>query len=321
MNISLFWSSNLRKDSETFNHWRHRRISLSTFHEATLLSHVKAGNTVRLYTYQNFDESVPIPPEISVEDGHQYFPAEDAFSALKRGHSIAHISDVVRLRSAIEHEAVVMDIDNIILRPFPEIDTFTSTMAAKTTGAMAIQFKDNHPPFRIKDGSWDGKALSVFPMKVHNSIVEDVEELCSKIESSLSKPPTKGTKGWNYVMWTLKDIANRYDNVHVMKPIDTTPFPAWKSAGKCYSLDAPTKLDGITNVYGYVLPSIDQILQESYCVQHFFESAFKNADRLTNDFWQGIKVGSLLYEELNLVLGQDWIDKKCHTNLYQMWSQ
>ena len=137
MNISLFWSSNLRKDSETFNHWRHRRISLSTFHEATLLSHVKAGNTVRLYTYQNFDESVPIPPEITVEDGHQYFPAEDAFSALKRGHSIAHISDVVRLRSAVEHEAVVMDIDNIILRPFPEIDTFTSTMAAKTTGAMA----------------------------------------------------------------------------------------------------------------------------------------------------------------------------------------
>ena len=211
MNISLFWSSNLRKDSETFNHWRHRRISLSTFHEATLLSHVKAGNTVRLYTYQNFDESVPIPPEISVEDGHQYFPAEDAFSALKRGHSIAHISDVVRLRSAVEHEAVVMDIDNIILRPFPEIDTFTSTMAAKTTGAMAIQFKDNHPPFRIKDGSWDGKALSVFPTKVHKSIAEDIEELCIKIENSLSKTPTTGTKSWNYVMWTLKDIANRYD--------------------------------------------------------------------------------------------------------------
>jgi len=240
---------------------------------------------------------------------------------LKRGHSIAHISDVVRLRSAIEHEAVVMDIDNIALRPFPEIDTFTSTMPAKTTGAMAIQFKDNHPPFKIKDGSWDGKALSVFPTKVHKSITEDIKELCDKIESSLSKLPTKGTKGWNYVVWTLKEIANKYDNVHVMKPIDTTPFPAWKSAGKCYSLDAPTKLDGVTNVYGYVLPSIDQILQESYCVQHFFESAFKNARSLTAGFWQGIKVGSLLYEELILVLGQDWIDKKCHTNLYQMWSQ
>ena len=123
------------------------------------------------------------------------------------------------------------------------------------------------------------------------------------------------------MMWTLKDIANRYDNVHVMKPIDTTPVPAWKSAGKWYSLEAPSKLDGVSNVYGYVLPSISQILQESYCVQHWFESAFKKADRLTTDFWQTIKVGSLLYEELNLVLGQDWIDKKCHTNLYQMWSQ
>ena len=276
---------------------------------------------MRLYTYQIFDESVPIPSEIIVEDADRYFSAEDAFSALKRGHSIAHISDVVRLRSAIEHEAVVMDIDNIALRPFPEIDTFTSTMPAKTTGAMAIQFKDNHPPFKIKDGSWDGKALSVFPTKVHKSITEDIKELCDKIESSLSKLPTKGTKGWNYVVWTLKEIANKYDNVHVMKPIDTTPFPAWKSAGKCYSLDAPTKLDGVTSVYGYVLPSIDQILQESYCVQHFFESAFKNARSLTAGFWQGIKVGSLLYEELILVLGQDWIDKKCHTNLYQMWSQ
>ncbi len=321
MNISLFWSMNLRKDSETFNHWRHRRISLSYFHEATLLSHVRAGNTVRLYTYQNFNEFVPIPSEIIVEDADRYFSAEDAFSALKRGHSIAHISDVVRLRSAIEHEAVVMDIDNIALRPFPEIDTFTSTMPAKTTGAMAIQFKDNHPPFKIKDGSWDGKALSVFPTKVHKSISEDIKELCDKIESSLSKLPTKGTKGWNYVVWTLKEIASKYEHVHVMKPIDTTPFPAWKSAGKCYSLDAPTKLDGVTNVYGYILPSIDQILQESYCVQHFFESAFKNARSLDKDFWHGIKIGSLLYEELNLVLGQDWIDKKCHTNLYQMWSQ
>ena len=90
MNISLFWSSNLRKDSETFNHWRHARISLSTFHEATLLSHVKAGNTVRLYTYQNFDESVPIPPEITVEDGHQYFPAD--FQAGKGVVSIGFIT-------------------------------------------------------------------------------------------------------------------------------------------------------------------------------------------------------------------------------------
>ena len=80
-------------------------------------------------SYQSFDDSVPIPTEIIIEDANQYFPAEDAYSALKREHSIAHISDLVRLRSAIEHEAVVMDIDNIVLRPFPEIDTFTSTMA------------------------------------------------------------------------------------------------------------------------------------------------------------------------------------------------
>ena len=91
-----------------------------------------------------------------------------------------------------------MDIDNIIL-PFPEIDTFTSTMAQDYGGGgggtTPIQFKDNHPPFRIKDGSWDGKALSVFPTKVDNSIVEDIEELCIKIENSLSKTPTTGTKG------------------------------------------------------------------------------------------------------------------------------
>lgn len=314
MNISLFWSTSLDKDSEDFDHWRNREISLSVFHEATLLSHVKVGNTVRLYTYQSFDDSVPIPSEIIIEDANQYFSAEDAFSALKRGHSIAHISDLVRLRSAIEHEAVVMDIDNIVLRPFPEIDTFTSTMPAKTTGVMAIQFKENHPPFKIKDGSWDGKALSMFPTKVHKSISDDIEELCSKIEDSLSKTPTTGTKSWNYVMWSLKDIANKHDNVHVMRPIHTAPFPAWKSAGNCYSLDVPTKLDGKTNLNGYVMPSINQILQESYCIPHFFESSFKKADRLAVDFWQSIKVGSLLYEELKFVFGEDWINKKQHPN-------
>jgi hypothetical protein len=310
MNVILFWSGKLQ-ENDTIETWRNRTIDLSLFHEVTLASQVKFNNTVYLCTYQKFSDLVPIPEEVTVVDANEYYPLEDAYSALKRGHSIAHISDLVRLKMALEYDAVVMDIDNIVINEFPKDDCFTSTMFTKLTGGLVIKFGPKHPAFNIRDNSWDGKALSVFPIKVHSSISSDITDLIEKIRDSLSKEPKKDTKGWNYVMWTLKDIANRHENVRVMKPIEFCPIPAWKSAGNCYSLESPSKFDGQSQLFGNTLPSIKEIFEKTYAVQHFFESAFKNADSLENNFWNTIKRGSLLDYEIKHIWGENWRDKKC----------
>lgn len=309
-NIALFWSKP-PSESDTLESWLSTDIELSEFHDLGLTSHIRVGQKVRLYTYQNI--ITDIPDGIEICSASDYYPSETAFDAMKRGHSIAHVSDIVRLKSALDHNAVVLDMDAVMINPFPDIDCFTSTLAAKTTGGMAIKFGKSHPPFIIHDGSWDGKALSVFPIKVHDCIRQPILDLIHKIEQSLSGDPKSDTKGWNYIMWTLKDIANANPSVKVMQPIHCAPIPAWHSAGKCYSLESPTRLDGKTQLFGYTLPSIDQIMSETYCVQHFFESSFKKSNPIEG-FWSKIKENSLLDHEARLVYGQDWKSIKTNTN-------
>lgn len=309
-NISLFWSKP-PTESDTLESWLDTDIQLSDFHYLGLNSHIRVGQTVRLYTYQNIISN--IPDGIEICSASDYYPANTSFDAMKRGHSIAHVSDIVRLKSSLDYNAVVLDMVAVMINPFPNIDCFTSTLAAKTTGGMVIKFGKSHPPFKIHDGSWDGKALSVFPIKVHSCIGKEINDLIGKIQQSLYGEPKTDTKGWNYIMWTLKDIANSNPSVKVMKPIHCAPIPAWHSPGKCYSLESLTRLDGVTQLFGYTLPSIDQIMAETYCVQHFFESSFKKSNPI-NNFWETVKENSLLDHEARLVYGQDWKSKKSNTN-------
>ena len=90
-----------------------------------------------------------------------------------------------------------------------------------------------------------------------------------------------------------------------MEPIKCCPLPAWKGAGHCYSLDYPTKL-GNKSLFGYEMPSIEKILNESYIVQHFFESSFKNAPETTKDFWDSVNEKSLLGHEIKRIFGNKY---------------
>jgi len=117
-------------------------------------------------------------------------------------------------------------------------------------------------------------------------------------------------------MWTLKEIARIEKDSKVFKPISCCPIPAWLSSGKCYSLESPSRLNGATELFGYKLPSIDQILNESYIVQHFFESAFKQSKSVesielltTNlliknkNFWLNVPNDCLVTKEAEKIFG------------------
>ena len=308
MNIILFWSSQLC-DNETYDSWKNKTIDLSLFHELTLHSQVKFNKNVFLLTYQKLSDKIKIPDTVQIIDASEYYPPERAYESMKRGHSIAHISDLVRFRYANITDGVILDMDAVAIKELPNIHAFISTHLTKLTGGLVIKFGEKHPPFKT-DGSWDGKALSVFPFKVHSSISSQINELCTKIEESLDNTPKTGTKAWNYIMWKMKDIANSNDIFTIMKPIHCCPVPAWKSVGNCYSLDYPTKFDGESKLFGNQLPSLDEIFRDGYIVQHFFESAFKNSNGIESDFWKSVKDNSLLHREIIHVFGSEWLKEK-----------
>jgi hypothetical protein len=299
MKVKLFWS---KFDGESdFHSWRNRDISVSDLHQLSLRSH---GHGVELFTYQNITNA---PSHIVIKDADTILDAETAFESLSvRGHSIAHVSDYVRLKSCVNDGCgVVMDMDAVVLKPLPS-GAFFSSMPAKQSGGMAIGWGKSHPPLQINDNSWDGKALSSFPLGIDNVMVSYIIPICNQILETLSNPVRKNTKAWNFVMWALKDIPRVESHYHVYPPLSFCPVPAWKMAGNCYSLES-SKLDGRTQLFGYTMPSVEDILDNSYVVQHFFESAFKNSVS-KKDLWESLDVDCLLAREAKHVLGDNWLE-------------
>jgi hypothetical protein len=305
LNYILFWST--YKDGDTLEDFTNRELELSKAHNLSLYSHIKAGQNTYLYTYQDISKS-SVPEGIILKDANDVYPSKDAWEALQRGHSIAHVSDVVRISEAIRLKGVVMDMDLTILRNITEYESFYSSLPAKMTGTLAPQWKDKHPPIYIHDGSWDGKALCGFPLKISDKTSEKFIPLVEKIKDSLSKPPKKSSKAWNYVLWTVKEIIKTDLDGKVFQPLYNLPIPAWKGAGKCYSIDSPSKLDGKTIIYGHRMPSITEILSNSNYVGHFFESAFTKSESVSDDFWLELKDDCMLAREAEYLIGEKWRD-------------
>ena len=287
----LFWS-NYPQKTDSLEHWRQREISWSQLHKLSVFSFAKFSAETVIYTYQKIQK---LPFEnVFVRDASEYYPGEKAFKALLAGHSLAHISDIVRLRAASQNEGIVLDMDAVLLKPLPDIPLFFSSMPAKLTGGFAPKWGKSHPPMFVSDKSWDGKALSAFPVKVANEIKASIAVLASRIEKTLEAPPQTGTKAWNYIMWELKRIAHFHPNAKVFPPIAFCPIPAWLGSGKCYSLQSPTRFDGKSTLFGYTSPSTEQIFSESYAVQHFFESSFKDSAKMCKGFWNALPENCLL---------------------------
>ena len=302
----LFWSEYRDLIDSHCSLWRNRKIKLSPFHRLSLASHVKLNNDTILLSYQKFEDG-EIPDGIDVRDASEIFPSHEAYRALISGHSIAHISDSVRLKAATFTCGVVLDMDAVLLRELPsDHEGWFASMPAKRTGGFAPKWGKAHPPLAVHDKSWDGKALGAFPVKISPSMRHDVTSLSHKIMHTLLKTPKHDSKAWNYVIWTLKDIMKKHTKRHVYPPIAFCPIPAWLGSGKCYSLESPTRLTGETELFGYQLPSISEILEKSYIVQHFMESAFNSSSQVGPNFWDTIPGDCLIAQEAEFVLGNNW---------------
>tara|TARA_R110002020_G_scaffold346368_1_gene560239 strand:+ start:14324 stop:15280 length:957 start_codon:yes stop_codon:yes gene_type:complete len=309
MKIILFWSNLLSEADTSVIEWQNSTVQLSPFHYLSLLSHVKYGNKVDLYTY-NKAEASNIPKGITVKDANDIFPIEFAHNSLLRGHSIAHISDAIRLKVASKENAIPLDLDAVVLNDFPKDQNsgWFATAPAKVTGGFAFKWGKNHPPLPVHDKSWDGKGVTMFPIKVNDKMSQYTYDLANKIFKTLAYKPSKDSKAWNYVMWELRSIMNVDKKFVIHKPMAFCPITGWLSSGNCYSLEYPTRLDGKTSAFGYTFPSIDSILQNSITVQHFFESvySFTKKPQLKNTFWLDVKKGSLVSNEAEHVVGSNW---------------
>lgn len=303
---NLFWSTYDASVDKSFSSWRWKEIQLSQLHRLSLLSHHKFNSNVVLYTYQTIDES-KVPKNIAIRDASNIFSPEKVYRALCLGHSIAHISDIVRLFASASSNGIVMDMDAVLLRKLPECSGFFSSMPAKLTGGFAPKWGESHPPLHIEDASWDGKALASFPVKINSDICKHyITELCFKIIDTLAEKPKKDSKSWNYVLWTIKKLMKIDTTSKVYPPIAFCPVPSWLRGGKCYSLEQPSRLDGNTKLFGHSMPSVEKIIDESYVIQHFFESAFQKSSLVDYDLWKSVDENSLLGQEAKHILGRDW---------------
>lgn len=313
----LFWSRYDVNIDYDYNKWIKRKINISPFHLLTLASHVKFKNDTVLYSYQEFNKN-QIPKGIVVKDANEIFPSKQAYLSLKNGHSIAHVSDAVRLKVASELNGVVIDMDAVIMRDLPQDNGWFASMPSKLTGGFAPKWGKAHPPLYIDDNSWDGKALFNFPLKVSKNISKHIASLSHKIMRTLMEDPKTDSKAWNYVIWTVKKLIIHDKDAKVYQPLYFHPLPAWLGKGKCYSLESPTRLDGKTELFGHTLPNITDILKKSYIVHHFFESAFNKSSGVESDFWENIKQDCLLAKEAEHILGNNWRSILCDKS-YEMY--
>jgi len=298
--IILYWSNiPERYGYQTVNEWRNSELKFSPLHDLVFKSHERLKNDVELWTHQkisNFKYK-----GIDIRDAGEIISHEDVFNTLSMGHSIAFVSDAIRIKRASQTLGIVLDMDCVCLRPFPNYDSWFSTMPAKRTGSMAPKWGPKKPPFIVHDGSWDGKALSIFPTKIGKTTQETMSRFSDLIMKMLQRKPKGGTDEWNSILWTVKSISNQDKTAKVFEPIYMSPLPGWLGKGNCYSIEDPTRLDGNTELFGYPLPSIQDILDNSYCVAHFFESAFQDADLIEETKWNNISDNCLLAKEMEFI--------------------
>src|SRR5688572_10657969 len=103
----LFWSSYSNED--TLKEWMQTKVELFPSHKLSLKSHEKLGNEVHIYSYQNI--ITPVPENVIWKDASEFYEPKYAYSALQRGHSIAHISDLIRFAAAASNAGAIMDMD------------------------------------------------------------------------------------------------------------------------------------------------------------------------------------------------------------------
>jgi len=301
--IILFWSNIPSKNGYTnYIDWQNSELKFSPFHELVFKAHERLNNTVELWTFQKIS-NFPYN-NITIKNANEYIDPKIAFDCLEKGHSIAFLADAIRLKRAAEVLGIVLDMDVVCLKPFPNYDSWFSTMPSKKTGGFAPKWGKNRPPMVVHDGSWDGKELTIFPIKVANTTKKQIDDLANKIIEKLQKEPKHTSDEWNSILWTVKKIADLDTTAKVFQPIYMSPLPAWLGEGKCYSIESPTRLTGDTILYGHTLPSIDEIFEKSYAIAHFFESAWNKADVITKDQWDNLPKDCLLYKEYDLILGK-----------------
>jgi hypothetical protein len=183
----LFWSE--YDNSMTYDMFLNKKITLSEFHKLSIKAHEKLNNDVILFTYQEITNK--LPQNIKVLNADSIFPTNIAYRVLKEGHSIAHISDCVRLKYASKVNGVVLDMDAVLLKKLPSDFGWFASMPAKRTGGFAPKWGNSHPPLTVHDGSWNGEELAAFPIKVTSTMSRHIESLSHKIMHALLEPPEK----------------------------------------------------------------------------------------------------------------------------------
>lgn len=295
--IILFWSN---PPKGSIGDWKNSEAVFTAHHALPFLSHKRVGHKVVLLSYQKIRY---VPEHIEVVDADTVIPIGIAYKAIKNGYNIAHVSDLLRFVYWFNNSGIITDCDVVALKKFPKFP-FYSSYPAKKSGGVAPKWGKNNPPLYVKGGKWDGKANMGFPMRPSREMTKEMSKYINKIIYKFDRPSNKllgkAKRDENWIMDIAKELNRKDLNADTFEPLYFCPYPYW-SKEKCSTL---VNREG-QELFGYRLPTHEEILKNSYGVSHWFESAFIE-NETTVGHWEKVPSDSLVAKEAELICGKDW---------------
>ena len=194
-----------------------------------------------VYGRQNIEN---VPGQVMKRDAGEFLKWEDAQALHKRGVPVAHLSDIVRIRAAVQEGGVVLDSDLWVIRPFPR-SPFVATLyekKVKRCGGPSRATSDRYDAF--KRPGWDGLGLVNTPFGVHprpSRFAAHLGQLVDRFVKTFTETDFDLEQDWDVLMHGVRDILLSLNSgCEARPPIEFGASLSWGSHRK-----KPSKSHGV----------------------------------------------------------------------------
>ena len=278
-----------------------------------LQSALQCFGTVYLWQYEDVQN---VPQGVVKRDASTLLSADERNVLMEEKKiQVLHISDIVRFRAAGNEGGWVIDADCLWIRTVPDDMFVFSTAWSKRTGGMApsgAKWQSRIAKFAKDD--WDGSGVINTPFSVQkgsefaHALIDAVDQRVHKIQSNRAwqVPPT--INQYNVFMHMVRDLVLRHNKgKFVRPPIEYNVSPFWRGMQRFIVTDFFSLPPSQRMKFGVQFPSIDEILQQAYCVptSFYFSSLSRFHVPGTTTFHEGIQSHQSLLGRVSSIIGQN----------------
>lgn len=275
MIVHQFWYSFDQKDCDSATHLR----ALNIESIRSILKH----HPMFLWSYQTFANVPHDHDGFELRDCNELLPySEFQYLLREKKHHIAHISCYIRVLALQKFGGWWLDSDTIVLRPLPVEDPYYfATLPSKRVGGGWFHYEKrpshwaNAAHFEGLDGKDEFQNTPFFVKE------KDDPWIAASLAFIKTWLPRKGPMKWRININKMQDLIIQMGlQNYVHPPIAFCPIPFWMR-------DQPVKtlFDTQQVKFGAIVPTVNEILSKSYCIQFFFMSSEKEKTAKRDDGW------------------------------------